>query len=85
MSLTLKAIADAANAMGPTYFVIQRANGHWSSAAKIISVCGNEIIAEEVAAKEKRKHPHQHFGVAMLRSEAREVAHPIEIVRVEKE
>lgn len=84
MTITLKAIAEASYAMGPTYFVIQRANGHWSSAARIIGVCSNEVIAEELAAKEKRSHPHQHFGVAVLRSEAREVLNPIEIVRVEK-
>lgn len=83
MNLTLRAIAEVArDHMGPTYFVIQRANGHWSSAAKIISVCPTEDGAEEYASAEKRKHPQQHFGVAVLRSEAREVAQPIEIVRI---
>lgn len=84
MTLTLKAIAEAVDANGPTYFVLQRANGHWSTAAKIISISANEKIAEAIAAKEKRAHPHQSYGVAVLRSEAREVPNPIEIVRMEK-
>lgn len=81
MTLTLKAISETAFHMGPVYFVIQRANGHWSPAAKIVAVCPTELAAEEHAAAEKRLHPQQNFGVAMLRSEAREVANPIEIVR----
>lgn len=85
MTLTLQAIAAVArDQMGPVYFVIQRANGHWSSAAKIISVCPTEQSAEDQAAAEKRKNPYQNFGVAVLRSEAREVAQPIEIVRMEE-
>jgi len=83
MTLTLRAIAENAAAMGPVYFVMQRANGHWSPAAKIIAICPSEQAAEDQAAAEKRLHPQQNFGVAVLRSEAREVAQPIEIVRVE--
>lgn len=82
MTLTLKAIAETALNMGSQYFVIQRANGHWSVAAKIIAVCGSEQAAEDYAAAEKRLHPQQNFGVAVLRSEAREVKQPIEIVRI---
>lgn len=65
------------------FFVIQRDNGHWSPAAKIITVHYTEGDAENNAASMKSRHPHQHFGVAMLRSEARTVSHPIEIVRTE--
>lgn len=66
-----------------TYFVLQRANGHWSPAAKIVTVCESEDVAEAFATMQKKLHPQQFFGVAVLRSEAREVANPVEIVRTE--
>lgn len=69
-------------AADPTFFVIQRQNGHWSIAAKIIGVFSSEPLAEAAAQVAKETHPHQTFGVAALRSEARVVAKPIEIVRV---
>lgn len=64
------------------YFVIQRANGSWTPAAKIITASQTEETAEAFALQMKRQHPQQNFGVFMLRSEAREVEAPIEIVRV---
>lgn len=87
MTLTLQRIVpivDEACTVDQVYFVLQRANGHWSPAAKIISVFATEQIAEAYAAQQKKIHPQQHFGVAVLRSEAREVAQPIEIIRAEK-
>jgi hypothetical protein len=63
------------------FFVIQRQNGHWSPAAKIMNVFLTEYEAEQSAAALKDLHPQQHYGVAVLRSEARYVAKPIEIVR----
>lgn len=86
MTLTLQRImplADEVTTVDQVYFVIQRANGHWSPAAKIINVFADEKIAEIFASQQKKLHPQQHFGVAVLRSEAREVSNPIEIVRVE--
>lgn len=64
-----------------TFLVMQRANGSWSPGAKIITVCESEDIAEAFALQQKKLHPQQAFGVFMLRSEAREVQAPIEIVR----
>lgn len=87
MTLTLqRTIPPAADICmaDEVYFVLQRANGHWSPAAKIVTVFATEQIAEAYAAQQKKLHPQQNFGVAVLRSEAREVAQPIEIVRVEK-
>jgi hypothetical protein len=89
MSLHLQPVPDAvpepssAGTIETVFFVLQRQNGHWSPAAKIVTVCEHEDTAEAFAAQQKKLHPHQNFGVAMLRSEAREVASPIEIVRVE--
>ena len=77
----MPAIAAGAS-VDAVFFVIQRANGSWSPGAKIISVHSTEMIAEAHAAKLMKDHPKQTFGVAMLRSEAREVMNPIEIVRV---
>lgn len=76
-------VADptTAGTVDTVFFVIQRQNGHWSPAAKIITVCDAEETAEAFAAQQKGLHPQQCFGVAMLRSEARPVAKPIEIVR----
>lgn len=65
------------------FLVVQRQNGHWSSGAKIVSTHDHETDAESHAWKLKRDHPQQCFGVFKLRSEAREVKNPIEIVRVE--
>ncbi len=83
MTLTLQKIAEGVRPFEPFYFVLQRANGQWSSAAKIIAVCATERDAEDYAAQKKRLNPQQNFGVAALRSEAREVANPVEIVRVQ--
>ena len=66
----------------PSYFVIQRSDGEWTPASKIIAVYPSEVLAEDRAAKEKLEHPQQHFGVMALRSEARTVMQPVEIVRV---
>lgn len=65
----------------PVYFVIQRSNGHWSPGAKIVHVVPLEVQAEALAARLKQEHPHQHYCVAKLRSEARVVETPIHIVR----
>lgn len=87
-TLHLHSIQDAipdhalAGAVDTVFFVIQRANGHWSVGAKIIDVFNNEAAAEAAASDHKRKQPQQNFGVAMLRSEARNVVNPVEIVRV---
>lgn len=67
----------------PIFFVIQRGNGHWSVAAKIMSLFPSEDLAEAEAKRLKDEYPQQTFGVAQLRSEARIVPDPIEIVRVE--
>lgn len=64
------------------YLVIQRSDGDWSPATKIIGVYPNEMLAEDRAAKEKLEHPHQHFGVASLRSEAHTVPNPVQMVRI---
>lgn len=85
-SLHLHAVPDDLGLRGgvePIFFVIQRANGSWSPGAKIISIHHIESVAEDEAAKMKKLHPQQAFGVAALRSEAREVLVPVEIVRVD--
>lgn len=64
------------------FLVLQRSNGSWSPGAKIMTVAYEEEVAEAMATQFKKLHPQQIFGVFMLRSEAREVANPIEIVRV---
>lgn len=63
------------------FFVIQRQNGHWSPASKILHVMEKEWQAEDMAQKLKEQHPQQNYGVAMLRSEAQVVPNPIAIVR----
>jgi hypothetical protein len=88
MSLHLQPVEDmvhemaSAPAVEPVFFVIQRGNGHWSPAAKIMAIFDNESLAETHAANLKDKHPQQTFGVAALRSEAQIVPDPIHIVRV---
>lgn len=72
---------DPASKLDAIFLVVQRSNGHWSPAAKIISVCETEHIAEAIAAMSRLKSPQQTFGVFKLRSEARPVAMPIEMVR----
>jgi hypothetical protein len=69
--------------MTPVFLVCQRQNGHWSPGAKIMDIAESEEIAEARASYLKKQHPQQCFGVFVLRSEAREVLNPIEIVRVE--
>lgn len=76
------AVTNLAAAVEPVWFVIQRANGDWSPAAKILHVFQTEESAEREALHMKRIHPAQNFGVAMLRSEAREAPEPFQIVRV---
>lgn len=66
----------------PVFLVLQRANGHWSPGAKVVHVTRDEEDAEAYALHHKRLHPQQAFGVFMLRSEAREVENPVEIVRM---
>jgi hypothetical protein len=73
MSLHLHPVENA----GPTplphidtvFFVIQRGNGHWSPASKVIYVTDDQDIAEAFAAQQKKLHPQQTYGVAKLRSE----------------
>lgn len=80
----LRHIADVADAKLPsTYFVLQRPNGDWSPAARILSVHDTEAAAEAAAARQKQLRPHQLFGVAALRSEIRQVKKPLEIVRAD--
>ena len=69
-------------AIEPVHFVIRRDNGSWSPAAKIMAVFSTAEEAEEEAARLKTQYPQITFGTAALRSEAREVVKPIEIVRV---
>lgn len=64
------------------YLVIQRSDGDWGPATKIIGAYPNEVLAEDRAQKEKLEHPQQSYGVAALRSEARTVPNPVEMVRV---
>lgn len=84
-TLHLHSISDAVTAPdappSAVYLVIQRSNGHWSPAAKIISVHETESVAEAIASTLRTKQPQQAFGIFKLRSEARPVAVPIEIVR----
>lgn len=68
--------------LAAAFFVLQRQNGHWSVAAKVMAVFDREDAAEQAALALKRGHPQQHFGIAMLRSEAREVEVPFKIVKV---
>lgn len=75
IAVDLPAKLDAA------YLVILRSNGHWSPGAKIISVHETEGVAEAIAASLHIKNPQQIYGVWKLRSEARAVAIPVEIVR----
>lgn len=82
MTLTLQRIVENLRTASPVFLVAQRANGHWSAAAKIIATYDTEANAETVAIEQKRAHPAQHFGVFALRSEARAIPEPIEIVRV---
>lgn len=83
MSLHLHPLQQTEFSLDPVYLVIQRSNGHWSPAAKVLHVLSVEIAAEDMAAKLKREHPQQTFGVFKLRSEARTVAQPVQIVRME--
>jgi hypothetical protein len=66
------------------YFVLQRANGHWSPEAAVVGVFATEEVAEIGCAQQKKANPHLHYGVASLRSEALEVPDPIQIVRTEE-
>lgn len=73
---------DSEPAAPATFLVLQRANGHWSPGAKVVHVTRDEQDAEAYALHHKRICPQQAFGVFMLRSEAREVKNPVEIVRM---
>lgn len=65
------------------YFVIQRTDGaDWTTATKIFGFFATEGDAEAYAIKMKTTHPQQYFGVAVLRSEARPVSQPVEIVHI---
>lgn len=72
---------DLTSKLDVVFLVVQRSNGHWSPAAKILSVHETEPVAEAIAALSRLKSPQQTFGVFKLRSEARPVAMPIEMVR----
>jgi hypothetical protein len=76
------AMGGGADAPASVFFVLQRQNGHWSVGAKIMGVFSDEAEAEHAALGLKTGHPQQSFGVANLRSEARTVPQPHEIVRV---
>lgn len=86
-TLHLHPIPDPALAPDPSskldaiFLVVQRSNGHWSPAAKILSIHETEPVAEAIAALSRLKSPQQTFGVFKLRSEARPVAMPIEMIR----
>jgi hypothetical protein len=88
MSLHLRSLRDLppdlASSSDAVYFVLQRADGHWSPGARIIGVYGSAQVAELAARKQKRTYPQRCFGIAVLTGEAREVADPIEIVKVER-
>lgn len=80
---SLSELRQKPHPIDPLFFVLRRQNASWSSAATIVSVWDNEKDAEEAASSLKRHGlTHQHFGVAALRSEARDAVAPIEIVRV---
>lgn len=64
------------------YFVMERDGSIWSPAAKILKVYHDEQSAEDEAIALAEDHPKRHFGVGVLRSEARHVRKPVEIVRV---
>jgi hypothetical protein len=64
------------------YFVMERDGSIWSPAAKILKVFHDEKSAEDEAVALAEDHPKRFFGVAVLRSEARHVRKPVEIVRV---
>lgn len=68
--------------LDPAFFVLQRNDGEWSPATKIIQVFGQLSIAEMRAAELKKQFPHQTFAVAALWSEARHVPNPVQIVRL---
>lgn len=82
--ITLRAVPDPAPAgkSDAVFLILQRINGHWSPSAKVVQIAYSEPDAETQARQLKKMYPHQAFGVFMLRSEAREVANPIEIVRM---
>ena len=66
-----------------SFFVLQSESFEWLSAStRITGMFITLDFAEAEAMRLKAKHPSLHFGVARLISEAREVKHPVEIVRV---
>lgn len=76
------AVPSDAPKLEPAYFVLQRNDGEWSPATKVIQVFVQLQLAEFRAADLKKQFPHQTFAVAALFSEARHVPNPIEIVRL---
>lgn len=76
------AVPNDAPKLDPAFFVLQRNDGEWSPATRIIQVFGQLNIAELRAAELKKQFPHQTFAVAALWSEARHVPNPVEIVRL---
>lgn len=66
----------------PAFFVLQRNDGEWSPATKILQVFTQLNLAELRATDLKKQFPHQTFAVAALWSEARHVPNPIQIVRL---
>lgn len=78
------ASAPAAESVKPIYFVIRQNKMPWSVGAEIIGVAHTLILAEDMAVKEKTRAPGFHIGVTKLMSEARTVAKPVEITRLQE-
>jgi hypothetical protein len=84
MSLHLHPVENA----GPTplphidavFFVIQRGNGHWSPASKVIYVTDDYLTAEHFACQQKKLHPQQIFGISKLVSEVH-IIDSLQIIR----
>jgi len=72
-------VAD--DAVKPLFAVVQRRNGDWSPDARIIALFDREAEAELFATEYGRTHPHLRFGIWQLRSEARLVEKPVQVVR----
>lgn len=77
-----EALAALTSGAETVFFVLQRSSEHWSPGARIIRVFANRSVAELFAASQKAQHLQSFFAVAELISEARQVANPVEIVRL---
>lgn len=65
-----------------SFFVMQRCDGHWTAAAKILSVHVSQDEAEQEAERLHKLHSQQVFGVFPLVSEIRTRPDVTEIVRI---